>query len=130
MDFLIRLYCQLRGWHSRKFNIMKVDAAFSFAKVYNVDKQIDVVQGQEFTLTTDTPAKWYADNDQVLDTVQDGNNGKIKAVGLGTSSIIMTTGTPGTPGFTVWKEIIVQVTAEIETPAVSLGATAGAPVPK
>lgn len=108
---------------------MKVDASFAFAKVYNVDKQIDVVLGQEFTLTTDTPAKWYSDNDVVLDVAQDGNNGRVTAKGLGISSIIMTTGTPG-KDFVIWKEIEVRVIAEVETPAVSLGATAGPAVLK
>lgn len=106
---------------------MKVDVSFSFAKVYNVDRLIDVVQGQEFTLITDTPSNWYSDNDQALDV--DGNTGKVKAVGLGTSSILMTTGTPG-KDFVVWKEIAVNVLPSIEDPATSLGATAGTPVPK
>lgn len=105
---------------------MKVDVAFSFAKVYNVDKQIDVAQGQEFTLTADTDAKVYSDNDEVLDIVSD----KITAKGLGQSSIIFTTGTPGAPSFIVWKEILVNVLPAIEDPAVNIGATAGSPVPK
>lgn len=106
---------------------MKVDVSFDFAKVYNVDKIIDVAQGQEFTLIADTPSKWYSDNDQALDV--NGDTGKVKAVGLGSSSIIMTTGTPG-KDFVVWKEITVNVLPGIEDPAASLGATAGAPVPK
>ena len=118
-----------RRWYYRKRNKMKVDVSFDFAKVYNVDKQIDVVQGQEFTLTTDTAAKWYSDNDAVLDVTQDGNNGKVKAVGLGTSSVIMTTGTPG-KDFVIWKEIVIQVVAEVAGPAVDLGATTGPAVPK
>jgi len=106
---------------------MKVDVVFSFAKVYNVDKQIDVAQGQEFSLITDSATKWYADNDVVLDVNQE--SGKVKAVGLGTSSIIMTTGTPG-KDFVIWKEITITVLPGIEDPAASLGATAGAPVNK
>lgn len=106
---------------------MKVDVTFDFAKVFNIDKVINVTQGQEFTLTSDTPSKWYSDNDQALDV--NGDTGKIKAVGLGTSSIIMTTGTPG-KDFVVWKEITVNVLAGIEDPATSIGATAGDPVPK
>lgn len=107
---------------------MKVDVTFASAKVYDVVKQIDVAQGQEFNLTTDTDTKWYSDNDAVLDL--DQASGKVIAKGLGTSSIIMTTGTPGAPGFTIWKEIVVTVLPGIEAPATSLGATAGTPVPK
>ena len=129
MNFFTRLYYAIKRRYYHKRNSMKVDVSFAFAKVYNVDKQIDVAQGQEFTLTTDTPAKWYSDNDAVLDLTQDDNNGKVKAVGLGTSSIIMTTGTPG-KDFIIWKEIVITVAAEIADPAVSLGATAGQPIEK
>lgn len=114
---------------------MQVDVSFEFAKVYNVDKQIDVVRGEAFKLTTDLTGKtkWFSDQDQVLSLKQsdkEGENGdevgaEIKAEALGTSTILIMN-----ENFGIIKELTVVVVDAINPMAVSLQAQAGAAIQK
>lgn len=78
---------------------MKVDIVFSNATVYNVDKKVDVVKGEKFSLVTDStvPIRWFTDNDPVLNLVVDkeqNNIANIEATEIGQSTmLIMSNGT-------------------------------------
>lgn len=105
---------------------MQVDIQFDFAKVYNIEKKIDVAKGQKFSLLTDLTgeSKWFSDNDPVLSINKSGNNADVEATGLGTSTILIM----GTD-FGIEKEIEINVVAGLNM-AVTLNATAGEPVIK
>lgn len=103
---------------------MQVDVLFDFAKVYNVDKKIDVVKGQKFTLNTDLTGEsnWFSNNDQVLDIAVAGKNADVTAANLGTSTILIM----GTD-FGIQKELTITVVDEVLGNAVTLNASAGNP---
>ena len=105
---------------------MQVDVIFEFAKVYNVDKKIDVVKGQKFSINTDLTggSKWFSDNDPVLSINVVGSNANIEASELGTSTILIM----GTD-FGIQKELIISVVEDVNQ-ASSLGVESGQPVTK
>lgn len=77
------------------FEIMKINIVFDFAKVYYhdfpEDIYIDVVKGQPFGIHTDstTDIDFSANNDPVLDLLNDGKNIKAVAAQIGKSRIII-----------------------------------------
>jgi len=127
MKWLKRLFYFFKRWYYGVPNIMQVDIAFAIAKVYNIDKKVDVVQGQMFTISTDLegPAKWFSDNDPVLNINQQGNNASVTAAELGTSTILIV----GTD-YGVIKEIQITVVDGVSQAAVALNATSGQPIEK
>lgn len=105
---------------------MKVDVAFSFAKVYDVSR-IDVVKGQKFSLVTDFTgvSKWFSDNDPVLDLKVTDNNADVEATAAGTSTVLIMDQNKA-----VLKELTIAVVEALAPLATSLGLTADAPVEK
>lgn len=77
------------------FKNMKINIVFDFAKIYyhdfTQDINIDVVTGQSFEIHTDskTDIDFSANNDPVLDLINDGKNIKAKADNIGKSRIII-----------------------------------------
>lgn len=122
-----RLVLRVLSFKKIKRKKMRVDISFDFAKVYNIDKRVDVVLGQKFLLNTDFEgvSKWFTDNDPVLSLVQKGNNAELEATALGSSTVLIMTGI-----FGIEKELTFNVVASIEQPASDLGATADSPEPK
>lgn len=110
---------------------MKVDVIFDFAKVYDINK-LDVAKGQSFSLQTDltaqaTQARWFSDNDPVLamKVSDNGFSADVQATEIGKATILIFGA-----GFSIIKEIDINVIETIEKPAVTLGLKADAAVTK
>lgn len=106
---------------------MQVDVIFDFTKVYNVDKRIDVVIGQKFSLNTDLTgeAKWFTDNDPVLAVTVSGVNASLQATALGQSTLLIMGA-----DFGLIKELDIHVVEDTGGPATSLQPSAGQAIPK
>jgi hypothetical protein len=103
---------------------MRIDIAFDFAKVYNID-MADVVLGQKFTLLSDSDGRWFSDNDPVLSFKVNGKEIEAEAKELGTTTILIMD-----DNFAIQKQFTIKVVPEILALATTLNATAGTPVLK
>lgn len=104
----------------------KVDVSFEFAKIYDVQTQLDVVLGQKFTVFTnfEGPGQWFANNDPVLKLDANGNNCGFETTALGKSIVRLMN-----EEVTV-KKLTINVVEAIVEPAATLGTIAGAAVAK
>lgn len=127
MNWLKRLFYFLKRWYYNVPNFMQVDVQFSFAKVYNVDKKIDVAKGQRFHLFTDLAGeiKWFSDNDPVLKITALDNDAVVVAEELGISTILITE-----TDFGIIKQLVITVVEDIDQTAVALEVKAGQPIIK
>ena len=100
---------------------MRLNAIFDNVKIYDVQSQLDVVQGQVFELEVlDGTPDIFTNNDQILDL--DGV--KVTAAELGTSLIRFMDAT------SVVKDLTINVVASIGSIASNLGLELGEPQPK
>lgn len=111
---------------------MQVDISFVNAKVYNIER-FDVVIGQKFSLFTDSgiPLSWFANNDQVLNVIDNDSSADVEATGLGKSIILIMDATvkEGDDPKVV-KKLIVNVVNAIVEQAKNLNATGDKPILK
>lgn len=101
---------------------MQVHIAFTNAKVYNIDRDVDIVVGQTFTLFTDAgiPIKFFSDNDRILNLTDAGVNADGVAAETGKSIILIMDS-----NFGIIKQIHINVVDAIIPPASSLNVTFG-----
>jgi hypothetical protein len=100
---------------------MKLNAIFDFVKIYDVQSELDVVQGQVFTLEIlDGSPLIFTNNDQVLDL--DGD--KVTAAELGESTIRFMDGT------SVVKDLLIRVVTQVGPMAKNLNVSFKEPQPK
>lgn len=126
------LFIILRVWSAVfqtffKLTEMRVDISFAKAKVYNVDRMVDVVVGEVFSIFTDSgiDLKFFSDNDQVLDLQMTAREGKGTAKEVGTSTILIMD-----QGYVVHKQLEIRVVDAIIDPATNLNVSFGQPEPK
>lgn len=104
---------------------MQIDIAFEFAKVYNIERA-DVVMGQKFTLLSDFDnGKWFSDNDPVLSLIVNGRDAEVSANEKGATTILIMDS-----ALAIQKILTINVVEAIAAPAVTLGVSAGSPIPK
>jgi adenosine deaminase len=100
---------------------MRLNAIFDNVKIYDVQSQLDVVQGQVFQLEVlDGTPDIFTNNDQILDL--DGVS--VTASELGTSLIRFMDST------SVVKDLTINVVASVGPIATTLGGSLGDPVQK
>lgn len=108
--------------------MLRVDIVFGFARVYNVDKVVQVMAGQKFKLIVNQrqgPVKWFTDNDPVLKMDVNGSVADIEATAPGKSTVVIKQ-----HRYKYSKHIEITVVETINDKAVTLGPTAGPAVPK
>jgi hypothetical protein len=100
---------------------MRLNAIFDNVKIYDVQSQLDVVQGEVFDLEIleGTP-EVFTNNDQILDL----SGTKVTASEIGSSLIRFMDGTA------VVKDLTINVVASTGPVATTLGGSLGEPVQK
>lgn len=105
---------------------MVVDFSTNKVKVYNIDRRVDIVKGEEFALITDATAdmgiRFFAENDKVLELDFKETEGTGIAKEIGTSTVTIFTKTD----YQVLKELEINVVASIEQVS-ALNVTFGQP---
>lgn len=129
------LFLIITGWINFfrlviNFEFMKINFVFDFAKIYypefTADINIDIVKGQPFEIHTDSPTDidFTANNDPVLDLIDDGKNIKAVAAQVGISRIIIMDS-----NLSHLKVIYINVVETVDMVS-TLGLTVGNPEPK
>lgn len=104
---------------------MQVDIILEYAKVYDIERA-DILKGQKFILYADYPdGRWFSDNDPVLTLSVDGGMAACEATAVGLATILIMDAS-----FSVLKKLYVNIVEDFVPQAISLGAQAGAAVPK
>lgn len=105
---------------------MQIDIILSNARIYDINK-VDIVIAEKFSLIPDDTTKdirLFADNDPVLDIVQNKTSIDVVASDIGMSTILLMN-----PSMQVEKTLYINVVASL-TPATNLNISAEPPVLK
>lgn len=99
---------------------MQIDISFDFAKIFNIDKFVNVVKGQKFSLITDSALKisFFSNNDPVLAISNTDTSADIEATDVGQSTMLLMDSNS-----TILKTLIFVVVDSIQEPAANLNAS-------